>query len=256
MRAFDSGEFSLPELLARKAERDARVSICLPARDEAATVGDVVAAIPDELADEIVVIDDGSTDETAAVARRAGARVVTIAPSGKGAAMRRGLDETSGDIVVYLDADVRNFGPHFVVGLVGPLLTEDDIAFVKAHYRRPVADGPEGGGRVTELVAKPLLRVLFGPELAELQQPLSGEIAARRTLLEKLDFADGYAVDLALVIDAADIVGPGGFAEVDLGSRVHRNRPLAELAPQAEAILRMALQRADQSPGAPPARRK
>ena len=245
MRAFNSREFSLPELLARKHETDSRISICLPARDEAATVGDVVAAIPDELADEIVVIDDGSTDDTAAVAQRAGARVVTTKPGGKGAAMRRGLDETSGDVVVYLDADVRNFGPHFVIGLVGPLLVDDTVSFVKAHYQRPVADGPEGGGRVTELMAKPLLRVLF-PELSSLRQPLSGEIAARRTLLEKLTFADGYAVDLALVLDAVDIVGVDAFAEVDLGSRVHRNRPLSELAPQAEEILRMALDRAAQ----------
>lgn len=243
MRAFESEAFSLPDLAARKAAIGARISICLPARDEALTVGDVVAAIPDELADEIVVIDDGSTDDTASVARRAGARVVTTRPAGKGAAMRRGLDETTGDIVVYLDADVRNFGPHFVVGLVGPLLLDDSITFVKAHYRRPVADGPEGGGRVTELVAKPLLRVLF-PELASMHQPLSGEIAARRALLEKLTFADGYAVDLALVLDAVDIVGVDAFAQVDLGSRVHRNRPLDELAPQAEEIIRMALDRA------------
>jgi glucosyl-3-phosphoglycerate synthase len=241
MRAYDSRAFSLPDLVARKA--DVRISVCLPARNEAATVGDVVAAIPDELADEIVVIDDGSADATAAVAAKAGARVVTTPPAGKGAAMRRGLDETSGDIVVYLDADVRNFESHFVIGLVGPLLVDDSIAFVKARYKRPVADAPVGGGRVTELMAKPLLRTLF-PELAWLEQPLSGEIAARRTLLDKLTFADGYAVDLALVIDAADTVGVDALAEVDLGSRVHRNRPLAQLAPQAEEILRMALDRA------------
>jgi glucosyl-3-phosphoglycerate synthase len=245
MRDFDFRRFSLRDLVRRKAASDTRISICLPARDEALTIGDVVGAIPDELADEIVVIDDGSTDATAALAAQAGARVVTISQSGKGAAMRRGLAETDGDVVVYLDADVRNFGPHFVVGLVGPLLSGDDVAFVKARYERPVGDGPEGGGRVTELVAKPLLRTLF-PELAGVHQPLSGEIAARRALLEKLTFADGYAVDLALLLDAASTVGLDALAQVDLGSRVHRNRPLAELAPQAEAILRMALDRAAQ----------
>src|SRR5438034_11572537 len=114
MRAFDFREFSLDDLVARKAAVDVCISVCLPARDEALTVGDVVAAIPDELVDEIVVIDDGSVDATAAVASRSGARVVTTAPGGKGAAMRRGLEETDGDLVVYLDADVRNFGPHFV----------------------------------------------------------------------------------------------------------------------------------------------
>ncbi len=243
MRAFDSREFSLSDLVARKAAGDHRISVCLPARDEAATVGDVVAEIPDELADEIVVVDDGSSDLTAAIATGAGARVVSIDAAGKGAAMRRGLVETTGDIVVYLDADVRNFSPHFVIGLVGPLLADDDVAFVKACYDRPVPDGPGGGGRVTELMAKPLLALLF-PELPAFRQPLAGEVAARRDLLERLPFAEGYAVDLALLLDAISMAGTAAVAEVDLGVRVHRNRPLAELAPQAEAIMRAALERA------------
>jgi glucosyl-3-phosphoglycerate synthase len=242
MRVFASSDFPLGELLARKAEADCRISVCLPARDEAATVADVVAAIPDELADEIVVIDDGSVDDTVAVATNAGARVVSIAAAGKGAAMRRGLDETTGDIVVYLDADVRNFERHFVTGLVGPLLANDDIALVKGCYARPTADGPTGGGRVTELVAKPLLHLLC-PDVPTFRQPLAGEVAARRVLLEKLTFADGYAVDLALLLDAVAAVGVDGVAEVDLGVRVHRNRPLTELAPQAEAVMRAVLDR-------------
>jgi glucosyl-3-phosphoglycerate synthase len=241
MRAFDSRDFPLADLVARKHGQ--RISVCLPARDEAATVGDVVGAIPDALADEIVVIDDGSRDDTVAVARAAGARVVSIQGAGKGAAMQRGLLETTGDIVVYLDADVRNFDEHFVSGLVGPLLLHDDIAFVKGCYARPTVDGPEGGGRVTELVARPLLRLLF-PHLPSIRQPLAGEVAARRSLLEKLVFADGYAVDLALLLDALAILGDDAVAEVDLGARVHRNRPLAELAPQAEAVIRVALDRA------------
>ena len=242
MRVYDSRDFRLPDLVARKHGDACRVSVCLPARDEAATVGDVVAAIPDELVDEILVVDDGSTDATAAVATEAGARVVTTAPSGKGAAMRRGLDETTGDIVVYLDADVRNFEPHFVTGLVGPLLVRDDLALVKARYERPTADGPAGGGRVTELVAKPLLRLLF-PDVPRFEQPLAGEVAARRVLLDKLTFAEGYAVDIALLLDAVAAAGDDAVAEVDLGVRVHRNRPLAELAPMADAIMAAALER-------------
>jgi len=245
VREFDSREFHLADLVARKAAVAARISVCLPARDEAATVGDVVAAIPDELVDEIVVIDDGSTDKTASVATAAGARVISTKPAGKGDAMRRGLEETTGDIVVYLDADVRNFERHFVTGLVGPLLADDAIQFVKGWYARPTADGPEGGGRVTELVAKPLLRMLF-PAIPPIRQPLSGEVAARRPLLEKLTFAGGYAVDLALLLDAFAAVGSPAIAEVDLGVRVHRNRPLDQLAPQAEAILTAALERAGQ----------
>ena len=124
---------------------DLRISVCLPARDEAATVGDVVAAIPDELVDEIVVVDDGSTDATVHVAARAGARVVSIAAAGKGAAMRRGLQETTGDIVVYLDADVRNFEAHFVTGLVGPLLHHDDDLAGEGHA---TPDPPPTGRRV------------------------------------------------------------------------------------------------------------
>jgi glucosyl-3-phosphoglycerate synthase len=243
MRAYVSGEFPVADLVARKRESGQRISVCLPARDEAATVGDVVAAIPDELVDEIVVVDDGSTDATAAVATAAGARVVSTEPAGKGDAMRRGLAETTGDIVVYLDADVRNFEQHFVTGLVGPLLTTAEIQFVKGCYARPTADGPEGGGRVTELVAKPLLHLLF-PELPVIRQPLSGEVAARRQLLERLTFARGYAVDLALLLDAFAMAGTDAVAEVDLGVRVHRNRPLKELAPQAEAIIEAVLDRA------------
>jgi glucosyl-3-phosphoglycerate synthase len=184
--------------------------------------------------------------------------VVSIEGIGKGGAMRRGLDETTGDIVVYLDADVRNFEQRFVSGLVGPLLVDAEIDLVKGFYMRPTADGPEGGGRVTELVAKPLLRLLF-PELADLRQPLAGEIAGRRELFEKLEFAEGYAVDLALLLDAVGVIGVHAMAQVDLGARVHRNRPLSQLALQAEEIIAMALDRAGRSqhprsaPAPPPA---
>jgi glucosyl-3-phosphoglycerate synthase len=151
---------------------------------------------------------------------------------------------------VYCDADVRNFGAEFVVGLLGPLLTTDDVLFVKGHYRRPF-DGRAGeGGRVTELMARPVLRVFF-PELADLRQPLGGECAAPRGVLAQLPFVEGWGVDIGLVLDVANRYGTRSLAQVDLGERVHHNRPLDELSPQAEAVLRTALSRAGVHPPVP-----
>lgn len=236
------------DLVARKEGR--RVTVCLPARDEEATVGAVVTTVrhelcgPLRLVDEVIVVDDGSTDATAAVARRAGARVVSSGGrGGKGEAMQAGLAAATGDLVVYCDADVRSFRADFVVGLLGPLLCGGPVGFVKGFYTRPL-DGREGeGGRVTELVAKPLLRVLY-PALAGFAQPLAGECAARREVLEQVPFVGGYGVDIALVIDVAERFGVSSMAQVDLGRRQHRNRPLAELGPQAEDVLRTVLARA------------
>jgi glucosyl-3-phosphoglycerate synthase len=242
-----------PDVLARsKGERT--VSVCIPARNEAATVGTVVASIVSALTaasggaglvDEVVVVDDGSVDRTAEVARHAGARVVTSdAPQGgKGQAMRSALAATDGDLVAFVDADVTNFGPHFVTGLLGPLIEDDSLALVKGYYRRPLQGAPDGGGRVTELMAKPVIDLLF-PALGTIEQPLAGETAAPRTVLEKCGLADGYAVELALLIDVAGLYGVSSIAQVDLGVRIHRNRPLAELRPQATDILRAALARA------------
>lgn len=247
------GEHRADALVAQKG--DHTVSVCLPARNEAATVGtivdiirtDLVEAVP--LVDEIVVVDDHSTDETAAVARAAGARVVdarTTLPEatgpGKGQALWKSLHETDGDIVLWCDADIDHFGSHFITGLLGPLLTRPEISFVKASYDRPLVDGA-GGGRVTELLARPVLATLF-PELGGITQPLSGEYGGRRRLLERLPFIDGYGVDIALLIDVVRSVGTEGMAEVDLGERIHRNRPLDELGLQATAVLRAALSRA------------
>ncbi len=245
-------QFDAVMLVESKGDR--RLSVCIPARNEAATVGQVVHSIVSALAspsdrgtlvDEVLVVDDGSVDRTADVARQAGARVISsdTAQGGKGQAMRTALKASEGDLIVFVDADVTNFEPHFVTGLLGPLLTDDSISLVKGLYRRPLQGAPDGGGRVTELMAKPLIDLLF-PFLAAIEQPLAGETAAPRSVLEKCGLADGYAVELALLIDVATLFGVGAIAQVDLGVRVHRNRPLSELRPQATDILRAALARA------------
>jgi glucosyl-3-phosphoglycerate synthase len=156
--------------------------------------------------------------------------------------MHSALVATDNDLLVFIDADVTNFSPHFVTGLLGPLLLEDSFNLVKGFYDRPLGEAPDGGGRVTELTAKPIIDLCF-PHLSAIQQPLAGETAARRHVLEKCGLADGYAVELALLIDVAALYGVETIAQVDLGVRVHRNRPLAELRPQATDILRAALAR-------------
>src|SRR5438067_6526155 len=255
VRTFNHRDFPIERLVDAKGGR--RISVCLPARNEAPTIGPIVSAVrrhlmrKQPLVDEIVVVDDGSTDGTPTRAAGAGARVVSaaeIAPefgpgSGKGNAMWKSLLVTDGDIVVWCDADVRNFRPCFVTGLLGPLLLEDDVQFCKGFYERPL-DGVRGqGGRVTELVARPLISLFF-PQLAMFSQPLAGEYAGRRELLEKVPFVQGYGVDIGLLIDVVQRVGRSAVAQVDLGVRVHRNRTLEELGPQATAVLHTALARA------------
>ncbi len=236
------------------ARRGSRVSVCIPARDEQRTVGSVVGCVRRkacaagggvDLVDEIVVIDDGSADATADEARRAGALVVPAgtAGGGKGQAMARGLEACTGDLVVFLDADVENFDVHFVSGLVGPLLASDEVVLVKAFYKRPIDGRPTGGGRVTELVARPVIDLLF-PELARIRQPLAGETALRRSAVDEIVLEAGYGVELGLLVDVARSFGVEAIAQVDLGRRVHRNRPLDELRPQATDVLRAALTRA------------
>jgi glucosyl-3-phosphoglycerate synthase len=158
------------------------------------------------------------------------------------------LDETDAEVLVFLDADVENFGPHFVTGVLGPLLEdpapgEPDVALVKGFYERPLHGEMAAGGRVTELVARPVIDLLF-PHLSGVRQPLAGETAAPRTVLDKTGLADGYGVELALLVDVAERFGVEQLAQVDLGVRIHRNRPLRELRPQATDVLRVALRRA------------
>jgi len=248
-RRFSHNDFDRGFLAERKGERT--VSVCIPARDEAATITSVVESVMElspsssgGLVDEVVVVDDGSSDGTGAAAKSSGAVVVTnpLGVFGKGQAMRTALESSSGDLVVFVDADVTNFGPHFVTGLLGPLLVDDTIRLVKAHYRRPLDGEPDGGGRVTELVARPLIDILY-PQLSGIVQPLAGETAAPRAVLERCGLADGYAVEMALLIDVASHFGASSVAQVDLGVRAHRNRPLSELRPQATDILRVALER-------------
>ena len=251
-RTFDADGFDVSALVEAKLGRT--VSVCIPARDEAATVAGVVRAVVGAhlasaggsgLVDQVLVVDDQSTDATAEVAAAAGAEVRRAgrAGGGKGQAMRAALEHSRGDVVVFLDADVENTSGRFVSGLLGPLLLHDEFALVKGFYERPLGDQPQGGGRVTELVARPLIELLFD-ELTGVRQPLAGETAAHRWVLEKVVLADGYGVEIALLIDVARRFGPGAIAQVDLGVRVHRNRPLAELAPQARDVLQAALARA------------
>jgi glucosyl-3-phosphoglycerate synthase len=252
------------------AERRHSVSVCLPARECAQTVGAIVTALcglrEAGAIDEVVVVDAASPDGTAAVAERAGARVLqesellcTHSPVlGKGDAMWRATSALEGEIVCFLDADTEGFSAHFATGLLGPLVCEPEaarVSFVKGFYRRPLMreDGSgdtltvsqshsggespgEGGGRVNHLTARPAL-ALFYPELASVRQPLAGEVAARRELLEGLPFATGYGVEIAMLIDVWREVGLEGIAQVDLEEHRNRHQPLAALAPMAQTVL-------------------
>jgi glucosyl-3-phosphoglycerate synthase len=244
-----------PERIA--AEREHSVSVCLPARECAQTVGEIVTALTAlrraGAIDEIVVVDAASRDGTAAIAGRAGATVWQegdLMPEhgpvlGKGDAMWRALSALRGELVCFLDADTEGFSAHFASGLLGPLVCEQGVSFVKGFYRRPFAQADDGGGRVNHLTARPAL-ALFYPELAGVRQPLAGEVAARRELLEALPFATGYGVEIAMLIDAWRAVGLDALAQVDLDEHRNRHQPLSALEPMARTVLATIARRLEQ----------
>jgi len=238
------------------AKGDTTVSVVLPALDEEHTVGEVVRCVYElaeatGLVDELVVMDSGSTDATAVVAAQAGATVVHRddvlshlgSRPGKGEVLWKSLDVTKGDLIVFCDSDLHEFGPHYITGLLGPLLADPGTALVKGFYERPLAGvSPAGGGRVTELVARPLLNLHF-PALAGVIQPLSGEYAARRDLLEQVPFVSGYGVEIGLLIDTLRLAGVDAIAQVDLGRRVHGHQSDEALGRMSMQILQTVLSR-------------
>ena len=246
-------DWPLAQLMGWKLGQGIRISVVIPAHNEEATVGEIVAAVRRELMverpliDELVVMDSDSTDGTAEAARRAGAVVFRCRDvgeglgtyPGKGEALWKSLLVTTGDILLFMDADLSRWGTHFVTGLLGPLLEPvQGTLLVKGCYDR-VGNGSIGGGRVTELVARPLLN-LWWPELAWIAQPLAGEWATKRTLIETLPIPVGYGVELAVLIDTANHYGLDALAQVDLGERSHRSRPDADLAIMAAELLMVA----------------
>jgi glucosyl-3-phosphoglycerate synthase len=275
-RTFHHSAFSAERIAAERAQRGLGVAVCLPARECAGTVGEIVTELArlreSGAIDRIVVVDAASRDGTADVAERAGAEVwqeAELLPSfgavlGKGDAMWRACSRLDSDLVCFLDADSERFSEHFATGLLGPLVCEPGVQFVKAFYRRPLGAGDdpaarenpapvdgattgdgataresvtaEGGGRVNHLTARPALALLY-PELAQIRQPLAGEMAARRELLQRLPFATGYGVEVAMLIDAWRAVGLDGIAQVDLEEHHNRHQPLSALAPMALTVL-------------------
>jgi glucosyl-3-phosphoglycerate synthase len=238
----------------------ATVSLVLPTRNVAETIGPILDQVTrlrlrSSLVDQLIVVDADSPDGTAAIARRWGAEVYSEnellpeygAARGKGDAMWRSLSVARGDIVMFADADTRQFGAHFIYGTLGPLLTRPGLRFTKAAYRRPFtgtpAPVPDGGGRVTELTARPLLN-FFCPELAGFVQPLAGEFAADRELLCKIPFLTGYGVELGILVDVLREVGLPAMAQVDLGVRHNRHQPLRSLTRMSYIVLRAMMCRA------------
>ncbi|MDQ4010492.1 MAG: glucosyl-3-phosphoglycerate synthase [Actinomycetota bacterium] len=257
-RSSHANQWTADELLTAKGATS--VSVVIPARDEQSTVGDIITKIRHDLmeqvplVDEIVVVDSRSSDRTAEVAAASGARVVAqddVLPwlpylDGKGDALWKGLAASDGDLVVFIDADLSGFSADFVTGLLGPLLTDPTLAYVKGFYYRPFIHQahtvPDGGGRVTELVARPLLNMCW-PELAGFVQPLAGEYAGRRNILEQVPFVTGYGTELGLLIDLLELIGLDAMAQVDLGHRCHTHQDNEALGRMAGQIMLTAFAR-------------
>ena len=261
-RSSQASDWPLERLLAAKEAGRSRISVVLPALNEQETVGAIVAALREDLmeaaplVDELLVVDSGSVDRTAENAAAAGAKVLRrdeILPAipsvpGKGEVLWRSLAATTGDLVCFVDADLKEFSSTVVTGVLGPLLCGPDqsVHLVKAMYDRPLVAGsallPAGGGRVTELVARPILN-LHWPLLAGFVQPLGGEYAARRSLLESLPFPTGYGIETAMLIDTLALVGLDGMAQVDVGVRLHHHQDDAGLGRMASEIMQVAWER-------------
>jgi len=253
IRSFAHADFS-PELLLERKRQS--VSVVMPAREVADSIEPIVERILElgALVDQLLVVDAASEDGTAEIASRAGAEVrqeedlaAAFGPVlGKGDAMWRALAAVRGDLVVYIDADTSDFGAHFVTGLLGPLASEEGIRFVKGAYERPfIAAGvelPEGGGRVSRLTARPLLSAFY-PELANVRQPLAGEVAATREMLDQIPFATGYGVEMAMLLDVLDLAGSGAMAQADIGRRHNAHQALAALEPMADTVLAVVCER-------------
>ena len=259
-RSYRHEEFEDVESLAhRKRELDLTVSLVLPGRNVADTVGGIIEQIINlnertPLVDQILVVDADSADGTAKVAASKGAEVYSEnellsyygGAHGKGDAMWRSLSVTKGDLVMYADADTRDFKPQFVYGTLGPILTVPGVRFVKAAYRRPFKSHEtvelDGGGRVTELITKPLFN-LFYPELTGFVQPLAGEFVADKELFSSIPFLTGYAVETGIMVDVLKKVGLEAMAQVDLGTRQNRHQPLFDLGRMSYAVLRAVARR-------------
>ena len=254
--------WDLKKLVEEKEKQNLKISLCLPTLNEEKTIGKEIVMFKSELMDryplldEIAVIDSGSTDNTREIASTFGADVYLsseILPQygekkGKGENLWKAVYELNGDIIVYVDADIKNIHPRFAYGLVAPLIYRPEVHYVKAFYDRPLAFSqgvrPSGGGRVTEILTRPLFSLFF-PELTGLVQPLSGEYAVRREVLEAIPFPIGYGVETSHLIDVYEKWGMEAIAQVDLDQRVHRNQETRDLGKMAFGILRAFLFRAE-----------
>lgn len=261
---FHGDEFrDLNYLLSLKEKQGLTISLALPALNEEQTVGKVITTVQNTLMnevpllDEIVLMDSNSTDRTREIAEGLGVPIYihqhTLpqygARKGKGEALWKSLYCTRGDIIIWIDTDIVNIGPHFVYGLIGPLLLKPELNFIKGFYRRPLKVGNKmqagSGGRVTELTARPLLN-LFYPELSGIVQPLSGEYGGRRSALEQLPFFSGYGVEIGLLIDMFEKFGLNSIGQVDLLERIHHNQPLESLSKMSFAIIQAVIRKLEE----------